>query len=149
MNFAPKLGIAWYYIWLQDPWILNHRIYKKIPFISWSFYFYLMYFSTSFFHMLGWYTMSTYRKCFCQWSRICGSLPWMPIACTKNIYGLSCIEKVGWTMIFGCLGYVLFAFKVGHERWKYCQGWRGFCAHCPLLAWVCYPGGARGGMSWP
>jgi hypothetical protein len=87
-------------------------------------------------HMLGWYTMSTYRKCLCQWSRICGSVLWMPIACTKNIYDLSCIEKVGWTMIFGCPQYVLFAFKVGHGRRKRCQGWGGFCAHCPLLAWV-------------
>ena len=141
MNFALELGIARYYTWLQAPWILNHRIYQKNPFISRGFYFYLMYF---FICLDG---MSTYRKCFCQWSRICGSLPWMPIACTKNIYGLSCIEKVGWTMIFGCPGYVLFAFKVGHERWKRCQGWRGFCGRCPPLAWVCYPRGARGGMS--
>lgn len=29
--------------------------------------------------------------------------------------GLSFAEKVRWTIIFGCLGYILFAAKIGHE----------------------------------
>ena len=33
----------------------------------------------------------------------------------KSMYGLSCIEKVGWTMLFGDYVYVLFASKVGHK----------------------------------
>ena len=64
----------------------------------------------------------------------------------KNMYGLYCIEKVGWTMIFGYPGYVLIASKVGHKSWKRCQGWRGFCAHCPLLDWAYYHRGAKDGM---
>jgi hypothetical protein len=42
----------------------------------------------------------------------------------KNMYGLFCIEKVVWTMIFGYPRYVLIASKVGHKSWERCQGWR-------------------------